>query len=122
MKKIVRIEADQISCRKLTRKPYQMISIFSRLYPLYDDLFVCDMQSTNCYVIYDLNGTQPYSANPKYLDPNMTRAFIDSGKFARTKKTMWGKLGGIDLWKLLAMIALIGSLAYGFLAYGVPGL
>ena len=122
MKKILRIEADQISCRKLTRKPYQMISIFSRLYRLDDALFVCDKQSTNCYIIYDLNGTQPYGANPEYLDPNMTRAFIDSAKLARTKKTMWGKLGGLDLWKLLAMIALIGSLAYGFMVYGVPGL
>ncbi len=117
-KKIVRIEADQISCRKLTRKPYQMVSLFGRLYRLDDDFFIHDRKSNDCFIVYDLNGTQPHMTKPEYIDPNMTRAYIDSAKISGSKKSMWGRIGGIDWYKILVPIAIVGSLVYGFMMNG----
>ena len=95
-----------------------MISIFSRLYRTDDDLFLCDMQSSDCYVIYDINETQPYLPKAKLIDPNMTRAFIDSAKMVGNKKRVWGRLDGSQLYKYFAAVAIVGSLIYGFMIGG----
>ena len=119
MKKLLRIESDQLTIKKLKRKPYQMISIFGRLYRTDDELMVKDFLSSDCYMIYDINDTQPYLPKAEMVDPNLTRAFIDSAKMCGNKKKIWGNMDGGQMWKVLVAIIVIGSLAYGFLTRGV---
>lgn len=95
-----------------------MISIFSRLYRTDDDLFLCDMQSSDCFVIYDINETQPYLPKAQLIDPNMTRAYIDSAKMVGNRKKVWMNLDGGQLYKILAAIAIGGGLLYAFLING----
>lgn len=95
-----------------------MISMFGRLYNIDDGLMVSDQNSTNCYVIYDINGTQPYAGVQRFVDPNKTRALIDSAKAAGNRKKIWANLSGVDWVKYLAFIAVGGSLLYAFLTNG----
>lgn len=118
MKKLLRIEADQLTVKNLKRKPYQMISIFGRLYRTDDELMIKDCLSSDCYIIYDINDTQPYLPAAKLIDPNLTRAFIDSAKMCGNKKKLWGNLDGGNLWKIFVAVAIVGSLIYGFLVGG----
>lgn len=95
-----------------------MISLFARLYNIDDRLFTNDQISTDCMVIYDINGTQPHLSKPVFVDPNKTRAFIDSAKAAGNRRKIWANISGIDWYKYLAVIAVAGSLLYAFITNG----
>lgn len=95
-----------------------MISMFGRLYNIDDQLMTSDQNSTDCFIIYEINGTQPFLSKPVFVDPNKTRALIDSAKAAGNRKKMWANLSGVDYYKWLAIIAIVGSLAYAFLTGG----
>lgn len=95
-----------------------MISIFSRLYNIDDLLATNDQISADALFIYDINGTQPYLSRPVFVDPNKTRALIDSAKAAGNKKRIWANLSGIDWYKYLAAIAIGGSLLWAFITNG----
>ena len=95
-----------------------MVSIFNRLYRTDEDLFSADQLTGDCMVIYDLNETQPYLSRAKFVDPNMTRAYIDSAKMGAGRKKIWGNLDGNKIYQILIPIVIIGSIVYAFLTNG----
>ena len=92
-----------------------MISIASRLYRTDDRLMIKDRASDDCYVFYEIDNTQPYLTHDEIVNPDFTKALIDSAKLSGNKTKIWAYLSGSKLWEYLTIAIVIGSLAYGFL-------
>lgn len=118
MKNLVRIECDCIRVFRLKKGNRQMVSVSSRLYRMDDRYMFKDARTDSCYIIYDIDETQPYQVKPEPLDPDMTRAFIDSAKLAGNKKSIWANLNPSRLWQYLTVAIVAGALLYGFLVNG----
>lgn len=118
MKYLVRIEADRVKAFKLKKGPRQMVSLASRLYRVDDRLMIKDEKSDDCIVVYDIDDTQPYMVDPEVVDPDITRAYIDSAKLSGNKRTIWTNLNPSKAWEWLTVIAVVGALLYGFLVVG----
>ena len=108
-------ETDEISVTKLRKGSRPMVSKKGRLYRADDRLFIRDRESSDAYLIYNIDQTQPILPREEFLDTNITRAYIDSSKIAGNKKTSWMNLDSGKLWKYLTVIAVVGSLIYGFM-------
>ena len=115
MKYLVRLEADRIKVFRLKKGPRQMVSLASRLYRVDDHLMIKDMSSDDCMVFYDIDSTQPYMVDPEVVDPDITRAYIDSAKLSGNKRSIWTSLNPSKAWEWLTIIAVVGALLYGFL-------
>lgn len=118
VKRLFRIESDRIKCFSLKKGPRQMVSIAGRLYRCDDDLMIRDINTGECAVIYYIDSTQPVMCQARIIDPDMTRAYIDSAKLAGNKKSIWANLTGSNAWKWLTAIIVVGCLLYGFLIGG----
>lgn len=118
MKNLIRIECDTIRVFRLKKGPRQMISTASRLYRIDDRYMIKDEKTDNCYIIYDIDETQPYMIRPEPMDPDFTRALIDSAKLSGNKRSIWMNLNPSKLWQYLTVAIVCGALLYGFLANG----
>lgn len=118
MKALCRLECDTVRIFKLKKGPRQMVSANSRLYRIDDELMVKDVRTGDCYAFYDIDSTQPYSSQPILVDPDFTRALIDSAKLAGNKKSIWMNVSGSKLMEYLTVAVVVGALIYGFLVGG----
>ena len=118
MKKILRIEADVIRCNRLKKGARAMVSIASALYRTNDRYMIADCRSNDCYIIFNLDDTQPYLPKAEYCDTDHTRKIIASAKSAGNKKRVWMNLSGDNLVKYIAIIAIVGGILWGFMSYG----
>lgn len=118
MKNFIRVECDTIRVFKLKKGPRQMISTASRLYRIDDYLMSKDTKTDDCFIVYDIDDTQPYMIRPRVVDPDFTRALIDSAKLSGNKKSIWANLNTSKLWEVFALVAVVGSIAYGFMVGG----
>lgn len=118
MKALCRLECDCIRVFKLKKGPRQMVSASSRLYRIDDEYMVKDVRTGDCFCFYDIDSTQPYCTRPVLVDPDFTKALIDSAKLAGNKKSIWINLSGSKLMEYLTVVIVCGALLYGFLVGG----
>lgn len=118
MKFLMRIEADNVRTNKLKRGNRTMVSIYSKLYRVDNELLVRDDKSDHCIAIYPADDTQPLLPTPVLVDPDMTCVLIDSAKNNGSKKSVWINLTGSKLMEYFTVIIVAGALLYGFLLKG----
>lgn len=118
MKHLVRLECDRIKVFRLKKGPRQMVSVNSRLYRMDDKYMVKDLRTGDAMAFYDIDDTQPWMVKPTLVDPDETRALIDSAKLSGAKKSIWTNLQGGHLMEYLTAVVVIGALVYGFLVSG----
>lgn len=68
--------------RKVTKSNRPLTIIYNRLYRIDDSLCYADLESPNSFVLYDIEDQQPYG-HGDYLDPELTKAMIQSLKLAK---------------------------------------
>lgn len=114
MKFLARCEVDKIKFYKLKKGERSMITIGGRLYRCDDRLMVADRSASQAMVIYDIDATQPQSRKAIKVDPDMTKAYIDSAKLGGTKKNIWKDLGSMSdgLMKLFSAIIVVGIVLF----------
>lgn len=95
-----------------------MVSVASRLYRIEDELMTVDRYTSTAIMIYDIDSTQPYMANPIVIDPDRTRVLIDSAKLSGTKKSIWTSLDGNKLMSGLIGVVIVGIILYSILTGG----
>ena len=96
---------------KKTVKPIGEIG--SRMYRLDDALFISQSDAPNSILLYRQDSTQPLGYG-EYLDPDMTKVFIDSLKRTKKKPSKFGD--GFTINKaipVIVIIAIIISVFYG---------
>ena len=118
MKKLIRMESDIWRCNRFKKGSRMMVSIASGLYRTDDRYSIPDNRSNDAYYFYDLNGTQPYLIVPEFVDPDQTRKYINHARLAGNKQKVWGSLDGKKLMNILMAVAIVGGIAYGFIAFG----
>ena len=118
MKILLRVECDTVRAYKLKKGPRQMVSVHSRLYRTDDRFMIKDRYSEDCYCIYNIDDTQPYLCHDEIIDPDFTKALIDSAKLAGNKKGIWAGLNPSKAWEWLTVAIVCGALLYSFLVQG----
>lgn len=117
-KSFIRIEADRIRVFRLKKGPRQMVTINSRLYRIDDDYFLSDKRTGDAIIIYRIDSTQPIMQKPTYIDPDMTRAYIDYAKIGRNKKRIWSNLTASKITNAIVPALIIGGVIYGVMMGG----
>lgn len=117
-KYLVLIESNRIRFLKMKNAAKPLVNVGGRVYPNDDDLYVNDHHSSVSLRLQRIDSSQILFNYPKFIDPDMTRAKIDSMKLAGTKKKLLFNMDASQLWKWLTGIAIVGSLIYGFLVMG----
>lgn len=117
MKFLFRLESDRIKVYRIKKGPRQMVTVAGRLYRLDDDLMVKDVRCDQSAAFYNIDSTQPIlpmlASRP--VDPDITRAYIDSAKNAGSTKTIWASLSSGNMTKWMTPLIVAVALAYGFL-------
>lgn len=117
MKFLARIECNQIRFIKI-KKSGALVTIQGRLYRADDRYYVKDYLSGDAMRFQRIDSTQIIDNAGTYIDPDMTRIISDSAKLSGNKKKIWLNLDSSKLWQYLTIIAVVGSLIYGFLVMG----
>ena len=102
----------------MKKGPRQMVTANSRLYRIDDQFMIKDELTDSCMIFYDIDSTQPYLPEARAVDPDITRALIDSAKLAGNKKQIWLNLSGSKMMEYLTVFIVAGALLYGFLVGG----
>lgn len=118
MKFLIRVEPDIVRTNKLKRGNRSMVSVYSKLYPVFNHIMVQDDRSDCCYAIYPSDDTQPLMPEPVFLDPDYTIALIDSAKNSGGKKSIWANLTGGKLTSYMTVVVIAVALLWGFLSAG----
>ena len=112
------VEVNRIRFLKMKKNARPLVTVNGRIYPNDDELYLKDQISGTALRIQSIDSSQIIHRRPIFIDPDMTRAKIDSMKLTGSKRKMWLNLDGSNLWKWLTAIAVVGSLIYGFMVYG----
>lgn len=99
-KYLVTASTQKVIFRKLGKVNRPIAMVYSRLYRIDDELCSSADDRPDSFVYYDLEEQQPYG-HGDYLDPDFTKAMIDSMKISRGKPT---KLFDMDLEKIMIVI------------------
>ena len=106
------VEVNRIRFLKLKKNARPLVTVNGRIYPNDDVYYVRDHLSSDAVRFQRIDSSQIIHCRYVFIDPDMTRAKIDSMKLANTN------LDSGQLWKWLTAIAIVGSLIYGFLVMG----
>jgi hypothetical protein len=112
------VEVNRIRFLKLKKNARPLVTVNGRIYPNDDVYYVRDHLSSDAVRFQRIDSSQIIHCRYVFIDPDMTRAKIDSMKLANTKRKLWTNLDSGQLWKWLTAIAIVGSLIYGFLVMG----
>lgn len=117
MKFLYRLESDRVRVYRIKKGPRQMVTVSGRLYRLDDELMVKDVHSDQSAAFYGIDSTQPIlpALASRPVDPDITRAYIDSAKNAGSTKTIWTTLSSGNMSKWMTPLIVAVALAYGFL-------
>jgi hypothetical protein len=77
-----------------------------------DDLMVKDTKTS------DVDSTQPYLPRARLVDPDFTRALIQSAQLSGNKKGNWINISTSKMWEYLTAVIVVGCLIYGLLVGG----
>lgn len=95
-----------------------MVSVYSKLYKVSNDVLVKDTASDDCIAFYNADETQPLMPEPYLVDPDFLIVLMDSAKNSGGKKGIWANITPNKVMAWLVPIAVIASLLYGFLLQG----
>lgn len=112
---LARIEVNRILFIKVKKKAKALVTVDGRLYPNDDKYYLKDRLSDDAITFRNIDSTQVIFNRPVFIDPDMTRAVTKSAKLSGNKKKIWLNLDSSKLWQYLTIIAIVGSLIYGFL-------
>lgn len=113
MKYLVETESDRIRIYKLKKRGWQMVSTrAARLYWVGDEISIRDRDSDRSIIIYPVDGQQPRTCTGKIVNPNTTRAYIDSSKNSGTRKEIWSKLTAVSIEKVLTVCVVGGGIIW----------
>lgn len=117
MKYIIRSETDKVQAIALKKGPRQMVSISGRLYRCDDCLFHKDENTSDAFVFYDIDSSQPRMLKATLVDPDHTLKLIAYAKLSNNVKNVWANLGhiGDGMMKLLVPVIIVAALIIGFL-------
>ena len=109
------VETNRIRFLKMKKNAKPLVTVNGRIYPNDDELYIKDHKSSVAMRFQRIDSSQIIYNRPLYIDPDLTRAKIDSMKLAGSKKKLWLNMDSSKLWKWLTAIAVVGSLIYGFM-------
>lgn len=115
MKQFARIEADRVRIFRLKKGPRQMVTINSRLYRIDDRFMLKDKATGDATIFYPIDSTQPILPRAEFIDPDMTKAYIDYAKIGKNKKRIWQSLDIKHFEKWLVPVLIVGGLIWGFM-------
>lgn len=118
-KYLVLLDVDVIRFLKVKKRARALVSRDYGLYRNDSKFYIKDFQSSDAMRFNRVSSTQPILPRAKFIDPDDTRVYIQSAKLGSGKKKRWLNMDSNNLWKYLTAIALVGSLIYGFLVYGM---
>lgn len=81
---IATMTKEKVVFRKINKVNRSLTMLGSRLYRTDDALCIGDAEKADCFVLYDLDEQQPYGRGD-WLDPDFTKALIDSLKLSKGK-------------------------------------
>lgn len=116
MKYLAIEECDRITFVKIKKSAKALVTLRGRLYRNDDQFYVKDYMSSDAVRFQNIDSSQIVSNIPIFVDPDMTRAYADSAKLSGNKRRIWLNMDSGNLWKYFTVIAVIGSLLYGFLS------
>lgn len=119
MKYFIRKEADHFTVYSMKKGARQLLVLQKRLYSVDDSLFYRDPTTSEAYVMYDIDCSQPYGHEAVYLDTEKIRVQILSSNISATKNDHTLQLGKIHIEKYLGSIIVVGALLYTFLTGGL---
>ena len=70
---------------KITKNQRPLTIVKNRIFRTDEKLMVPDNSGNFEMIAYDIDSTQPYNAFERFLDPDITKLYIDSMKLARNK-------------------------------------
>lgn len=112
MKCIIRQEADRYKIYSLKKGARQVVIINERLYPTDDGIFYRDPQSSEAYMMVDIDDIQPYRHDAIYYETRNLAILNLSSKASgnRHKKTL--NLSASKIQNYFAAIAIGGALLW----------
>ena len=109
----------EIRRHRLGKNVRPLTVINRRLYRTDDALMIADRSADHQFVMYDIDGTQPYYAK-KVLSPDLTMAYTDIAKQAGKQQAV-SKIGFLDglkpSWLIYGVLAVI--IVYAVIAGGI---
>lgn len=70
MKFLARMERDEWRFNRMKKGPNVMVSIFSKLYPVCNEVMVKDLRSADCFAMFPADDTQPLMPRAVFVDPD----------------------------------------------------
>lgn len=98
---------------KVGRKNRPFAIVDKKLYYIPEDRFIADIGGEYEFILYDYDGTQPYGF-PEYLDPDLTKVYLDHAKQSGGKASRLGGLADIKMNTILG-IGVVILIAYGII-------
>ena len=92
-----------------------MVSIYSKLYKVSNDVMVKDVKSEDCIAFYNADETQPLMPEPYKVDPDFLITLMDSAKNSGGKKSIWSNITPSKLMAWMVPFVVVFALLYGFL-------
>lgn len=94
-----------------------MVSVSGRLYRCDDTLFLKDEATSDAFIFYEIDASQPRCFRARFVDPDETIAKIAYAKISNNVKDIWANLGNVgdNLMKLLAPVIVVVAIVIGFL-------
>ena len=96
--------------RRVSKTARPIALVYDDLYRMDDNLFIPDGESKDAIVFYDSGEQQPWGRG-EYLDPDFTKALIDSMKMSKQKPT---RLFDMNIEAIMAIL-IIGVVAFSAL-------
>lgn len=118
MKFLCRRERDEYRFNRLKKGPNVMVSIYSKLYKVSNDVMVKDFKSDDCVAFYNADETQPLMPEPYLVDPDLLIVLMDSAKNSGGRRSIWANITPSKILAWLTPIVVIFALLYGFLLNG----
>lgn len=95
-----------------------MVSIYSKLYKVSNDVMVKDTKSADCIAFYNADETQPLMPEPYKVDPDFLITLMDSSKNSGTKKSIWSNITPNKVMAWMVPFTIAAAVLYGFLLQG----
>ena len=111
---LVTATGSKVVFRKISKTNRSLAMVYSRLYRIDDDLFSVATDKPESFVLYDIEEQQPYGRG-KWLNPDMTKIFIDSMKSGKGKPTKLFDLNIEVIMAILVVGVVIFSIASQYL-------
>lgn len=107
------INKQSVKFYKVGRKNGPFAIVDKKLYYTPEDRFIADISGEYEFILYDDNGTQTYGF-PEYLDPDLTKVYLDHAKQSGGKASKLGGLANIKTNTIIGIVIVI-LLAYGLI-------